>query len=250
MDLYATGYSAISFPMLNERQVHILAAIIEQYVATAQPVASKILVDKYAFNVSPATVRNDMAALEQHGFLRQPHTSSGRVPTEDGYRLYLEQFVNKKPQKRQPTPSMQRVVRQAGTPRELVRNIAKYLMKLSGETAVASLDTGWSHYTGISHLFSKPEFNNVETLHRLSAAVDRFDDVLKDLYGEVDNETNIWIGGENPFGRQMATVMVKYQLPNGMTGMLGLVGPLRMDYQKNIRLLGQAKSVLDKSQMS
>ncbi len=230
---------------LNQRQVHVLAAIVQEYVATAQPVASKVLAEKYDFGVSPATLRNDMAALEEAVLLRQPHTSAGRVPTENGYRLYLEQFVGKRQAVSKPTQTMQRVVQGVQTPRELVREMARHLMKLSGETAVASLDTGWSHYTGISHLFHKPEFRDVDMLHRLSQAVDRFDDVLRDVFPEVQDDMNVWIGGENPFGQQMATVMVKYQLPNGMTGVLGLVGPLRMQYEKNIRLLEQARSVLN-----
>jgi heat-inducible transcriptional repressor len=216
---------------LNKRQVHVLAAIVQEYVATAQPVASKALADKFEFGVSPATLRNDMASLEEAALLRQPHTSAGRVPTENGYRLYLEQFVQKQKAICKPTPMMERVVTESQTPRDLVKDMARHLMKLSGETAVASLDTGWSHYTGISHLFHKPEFRDVDMLHRLSQAVDRFDDVLRDLFPDVQEDTNVWIGGENPFGKQMATIMVKYQLPNGMTGVLGLVGPWRMEYE-------------------
>jgi len=229
---------------INQRQLRVLAATIQEYVVTAQPVASKVLVEKYDFGVSSATLRNDMAALEEAGLLRQPHTSAGRVPTERGYRLYLEQFVEKRTEISRPTQMMKRVVDTAQSPRGLVRDMAQHLMKLSGETAVASLDTGWSHYTGISQLFNKPEFCDVEMLHRLSRAVDRFDDVLRDIFPQVNNDVNVWIGGENPFGEQMATVLVKYELPNGMVGMLGLVGPLRMEYEKNIRLLEQAKSVL------
>ncbi|MBT4856777.1 hypothetical protein HON52_01150 [Candidatus Uhrbacteria bacterium] len=236
----------MSLPTFNQRQVNVLAAIVQEYVATAQPVASKVLAEKFEFGVSPATLRNDMATLEEFDLLRQPHTSAGRVPTENGYRLYLEQFVKKQQAICKPTQVMQEVVRAAESPRELVREMAKHLMKLSGETAVASLDTGWSHYTGISHLFHKPEFRNIDMLHSLSQAVDRFDDVLRDLFPDVRDETNVWIGGENPFGKQMATVMVKYELPNGMTGVLGLVGPLRMQYEKNIHLLEQAKKVLTK----
>lgn len=229
---------------INPRQLHVLAATVQEYVATAQPVASKVLAEKCDFGVSSATLRNDMAALEEAGLLRQPHTSAGRVPTERGYRLFLEQFVQQGGQTSRPTQMMKRVVHEAESPRELVRDMAQHLMKLSGETALASLDTGWSHYTGISQLFNKPEFCDVEMLHRLSRAVDRFDDVLREIFPQVSHDVNVWIGGENPFGEQMATVMVKYQLPNGMMGMLGLVGPLRMEYEKNIRLLEQAKSVL------
>lgn len=230
--------------MLNNRQLKILSAIIEEYVATAQPVASRILASKYAFAVSPATIRNDMAVLDGLGLLRQPHTSSGRVPTEDGYRVYLETFVkHSKPNRA--SMQMQQAMSKAQDPRELVQEMAQCLTKLSGETAIASLDTDWNHYTGISKLFEKPEFSDVATLRALSTVVDRFDQTLRDIFGEIDDDVNIWIGGQNPFGEQIATMIVKYRLPNGMVGTLGLIGPMRMNYEKNICLLEQAKNLLD-----
>ena len=236
--------SANFISVLNERQQKILSAIIEEYVATAQPVASRTLVSKYAFSVSPATIRNDMVLLESEGFLRQPHTSSGRVPTEEGYRIYLETFVNRR-RINKTSIQMQQAVESAQTPRQLVREMAKCLTKLSGETAVASLDTGWNHYTGVSKLFDKPEFSDVPTLRALSTVVDGIDQTLRDIFGHIDDDVNIWIGGENPFGEQVATMMVKYRLPNGMIGTLGLIGPMRMNYEKNICLLEQARDILD-----
>ncbi len=230
--------------MLNDRQLKILSAIIEEYVATAQPVASRVLVSKYAFAVSPATIRNDMAVLEHQGFLRQPHTSAGRVPTEDGYRVYLETFA-KHTKPNRASAQMQQAMSKAQDPRELVQEMAQCLTKLSGETAIASLDTDWNHYTGISKLFEKPEFSDVATLRALSMVVDRFDQTLRDIFGEIDDDVNIWIGGQNPFGEQIATMLVKYRLPNGMVGTLGLIGPMRMNYEKNICLLEQAKNLLD-----
>lgn len=230
--------------MLNDRQLHILSAIIEEYVATALPVASRTLVDKYAFSVSPATIRNDMVLLEDQGFLRQPHTSAGRVPTEEGYRIYLENVVRRQKTNRS-SVQMRRAIAKSQDPRELVQEMAQCLTRLSGETAIASLNTGWNHYTGISKLFEKPEFSDVATLRALSAVVDRFDQTLRDIFGDVDDDVNIWIGGQNPFGEQIATMMVKYRLPNGMIGTLGLIGPMRMNYEKNINLLEQAKDLLD-----
>ena len=141
---------------MNNRQKHILFAIIEEYVESAQPVSSGLIAKKYNFGVSPATVRNDMASLEDLGFLRQPHTSAGRVPTEKSYRLYLHEC--KRAQKALCTGQLEQVLRKARNPRELTREIAKSLVELSGETAIMSLDTGWSHYTGIANLFQKPDF--------------------------------------------------------------------------------------------
>lgn len=83
--------------MVEDRKLAVLRAIVEDYVATEEPVGSKALVERHGLGVSPATVRNDMAALEEEGYIHQPHTSAGRVPTDKGYRLFVDKLATLKP---------------------------------------------------------------------------------------------------------------------------------------------------------
>ena len=83
--------------MANDRRLKVLSAIVTDYVRTREPVGSKALVERYRLGVSPATIRNDMAVLEDAGLIYQPHTSAGRVPTEKGYRLFVDQIARIKP---------------------------------------------------------------------------------------------------------------------------------------------------------
>ncbi|MBF4761558.1 heat-inducible transcriptional repressor HrcA [Nocardioides islandensis] len=83
--------------MQDDRRLAVLRAIVEDYVATQEPVGSKALVERHSLGVSPATVRNDMAALEEEGFITQPHTSAGRIPTDKGYRLFVDRLTTLKP---------------------------------------------------------------------------------------------------------------------------------------------------------
>ncbi|AXI77507.1 heat-inducible transcriptional repressor HrcA [Peterkaempfera bronchialis] len=83
--------------MLDERKLAVLRAIVQDYVGTEEPVGSKALVERHSLGVSPATVRNDMAALEDDGYIHQPHTSAGRVPTDKGYRLFVDRLAEVKP---------------------------------------------------------------------------------------------------------------------------------------------------------
>ena len=83
--------------MQEDRRLAVLRAIVEDYVSTEEPVGSKALVERHGLGVSPATVRNDMAALEEEGFITQPHTSAGRVPTDKGYRLFVDRLTTLKP---------------------------------------------------------------------------------------------------------------------------------------------------------
>src|SRR4029079_3281666 len=83
--------------MQDDRKIAVLRAIVEDYVATEEPVGSKALVERHGLGVSPATVRNDMAVLEEEGFITQPHTSAGRIPTDKGYRLSVDKLTSIKP---------------------------------------------------------------------------------------------------------------------------------------------------------
>ena len=228
---------------MNERQACILFAVIDEYVKTAQAVASNNIVKTYDLGVSPATVRNDMASLEEQGFLRQPHTSSGRIPTERGYRLYLEQM--RRPAGRKVCAQLRKAASRSTNQRELMKEMAQTLAQLSGETALMSLNGDQSSVTGMSNLFEKPDFQDVDMLRSLSHVVDKFEEVMKGVFHEVDQDVRVYMGKENPFGQQMTTILVKYRLPDGMTGVFGLTGPLRMNYKRNIRLLKEAKNLLE-----
>ena len=83
--------------MSDDRRLAVLRAIVEDYVATQEPVGSRALVERHRLGVSPATIRNDMAALEEEGLIAQPHTSAGRVPTDKGYRLFVDRLAAVKP---------------------------------------------------------------------------------------------------------------------------------------------------------
>src|SRR5690349_18983392 len=83
--------------MQEDRRLAVLRAIVEDYVSTREPVGSKALAERHALGVSPATIRNDMALLEEEGYIAQPHTSAGRVPTDKGYRLFVDKLTTLKP---------------------------------------------------------------------------------------------------------------------------------------------------------
>ena len=80
--------------MISERNTAVLRSIIEDFILTNEPVSSKALLERHQFGVSSATIRNDMAVLEEEGYIQAPHTSSGRVPTDKGYRVFVDQMLN------------------------------------------------------------------------------------------------------------------------------------------------------------
>ena len=227
--------------MLSKRQELLLGIIVEEYVRSAEPVGSKFLAENFNLGVSPATIRNEMSFLEQSGLIQSLHTSAGRLPTEDGYRYYIKNILPNTNLKGEPIKS---AVEETDEAEQLLKSLAKRLVELSGETAIVTFDSDRSYYTGVSELFHKPDFNDLERVRSLSDLVDRFDEVMLSMSSLINDYPEVFIGTKNPFGDQMATVVVRYKLPNNKEGLLGLVGPIRMDYAKNLALIERAKQVI------
>jgi transcriptional regulator of heat shock response len=228
--------------MLYPRAELILKLVIEDYIRTAQPVGSKYLNEQYQLGVSDATVRGELAALEANGFLRAPHTSAGRVPTEAAYVYYLSYLRDKK-FVLEDTPL--RADSHEKDTQVVLKSMAKKLVEISGETAIVAIDPKWTYYTGVSNLFHKPDFQDPEVMQTLSSLVDQFDEVMQRMYRDLPEGPQVFIGSGNPFGQEMATILVRYNVDGETQGLLGLVGPLRMDYSRNLALIERAKEVID-----
>jgi heat-inducible transcriptional repressor len=122
--------------VLDERKLTVLRAIVEDYVSTTEPVGSKSLVDRHHFDVSPATIRNDMAVLEEQGFIAQPHTSAGRVPTDKGYRLFVDRLSNVKPLSVAERRAIESFLAGAYSLDDVVMRTVRLLVQLTRQVAV------------------------------------------------------------------------------------------------------------------
>lgn len=122
--------------MLDERKLAVLRAIIEDYVSTTEPVGSKSLVDRHGLDVSPATIRNDMAVLEEQGFIQQPHTSAGRIPTDKGYRLFVDRLSVIKPMSSAERRAIEAFLVGAYSLDDIVARTVRLLAQLTRQVAV------------------------------------------------------------------------------------------------------------------
>jgi len=221
---------------MNERQENLLKVLIKEHLKTAEPIASKLLEEKSSLNVSSATIRNEMAELEELGYIYQPYTSAGRVPTEKAYKHYLQDYFTGRlspketgeleiflqPLKKEPTEI-------------LVKALAKKVAELSDTAVVIGFSENSFYYTGLSYLFQKPEFQDHEVIYDLSLVIDHLDQAMGKMFKQI-LKPEIYIGSENPFGAECSIVMGPWQFEN-QRGIMGLLGPMRMDYQKNIGLV-------------
>ena len=217
---------------MDERKLIILNTIIKEHIKTGAPVGSGVLVDKYRLDISPATVRNEMAELEEENFIIQPHTSAGRIPTEKAYNLYLASLKEK-----QLAEKEAEVLRRAlkGNDEASFKQTAKEMAKISGNAIFWAFHKNNLYYTGISNLFSQPEFSEPNLIYNISAIIDRMDEIIDDIFSEV-KETEVLLGSANPFGDSCSTIFSKYRR-SGKTGLFGILGPMRMDYEKNLALV-------------
>jgi heat-inducible transcriptional repressor len=122
--------------VLDERKLTVLRAIVEDYVSTTEPVGSKSLVDRHHFDVSPATIRNDMAVLEEQGFIAQPHTSAGRIPTDKGYRLFVDRLSSVKPLSAAERRAIETFLGGAYSLDDVVTRTVRLLVQLTRQVAV------------------------------------------------------------------------------------------------------------------
>lgn len=217
---------------LSERQKLILHTLIKEYVKTAQPVASGILVEKYRLDISPATVRNELIFLEDEGYIYQPHTSAGRVPTETAYLLELEEGLMKKRDLK--------IVDKEALDQALVANnlkpAARVLAELSGNAVFWAFHKNDFYYTGLSNLFSQPEFRQTEIVCDVSQVIDRMEEIIDGLFDNFPEGTQVLIGENNPFGNFLGVAILKYRR-QGVSGLCGILGPQRMDYNRHLSLL-------------
>ncbi|HRY82921.1 MAG TPA: hypothetical protein P5232_04475 [Candidatus Moranbacteria bacterium] len=232
---------------MNERLKKILAAVVEEYTNSAIPVGSKVLEDKYGLKVSSATIRNDMVELEEKGYLYQPHISAGRIPTDKGYRFFVESIMADQKLSLTDQKKLQtEVLKLKAKNQRLSRTTAKLLSSLSGSLAISGSENKLYDF-GVRELLENPEFQNVDEFCRIAEALDYIDENVDAILSKIkDGETRIFIGKENPIKEisNCSMVVSPYTTKSGERGVLAIVGPKRMKYAKNKSLLDYARKLL------
>lgn len=222
--------------MISERKKLLLEIIIKEYLKTAMPVSSGVLVEKYKLDISPATVRNEMMELEDEGYIHQPHTSAGRIPTEAAYELFLAELKNNKKKKELKSAENEQLEKIFKHEETAFRQTAKAIAELSGGAVFWAFNKNDLYYTGLSNLFSQPEFNQLNMVCDVSAIIDRMEDIIDEIFEDLDDGEQVLIGSQNPFGNFLSTVLTKYK-NNKLSGVFGILGPIRMDYAHNLALV-------------
>lgn len=241
--------------MSDDRKKQILNAIVEHFIKTAEPVGSKTIILTYNFKVSPATVRNDMATLEELGLITQPHTSAGRIPTDKGYRLYVDEladFAQARDLARETLSNLLDKNRAEGA-KQKVHDAVHLLSEASPNMAFATIpDNSRTFFMGLSKMLRQPEF--MEAPIRACQVMEVIEDgnvfltALNNL--DVDKEPKILIGEENIIhGIESCSLIVTDYEYDGYHGIIGIIGPKRMPYAYNSAILTEARNLLESNKL-
>lgn len=224
---------------ISQRQAKILAGIVKLNCETGHPVASRDLVSSYDFGLSPATIRNEMVALEQMGYIRQPHTSAGRVPTDEGFRYFVNQLMDRvKLTVREQESLRTEILKLQAVNAEIGRRLAKVLASHTEQASFAVFPEEVSS-SGLSNILHNQNLAP-EDATEIAEFFDHLDEYAEDLLAEYgSDQPRTLIGKEFTLnkGSDYSIIVSGLQLPDGKKGVIGLIGPKAMQYPKNITLI-------------
>ena len=242
--------------MLSDRRQRVLAALIEEYVHHALPVGSRTLVENYELGVSSATVRNELSALEDEGYITQPHTSAGRIPTDYGYRSFVDElFASELSDAQVEDEDLRKQVAharaQAAEVDRLLQETTAALARLTECLSIVvphhTMTLNIGQVSGLSTLLQQPEFARPQAL---LPVVETLEDetVLMEIMDATEGQSAevVRIGHENENERLRGVSVVASQYGCGpATGVIAVIGPTRMNYAQVIRAVRAAREALN-----
>jgi heat-inducible transcriptional repressor len=240
---------------MNERCARILRCLVEEYLRTNTPVASAALVERYDLELSPATVRSVFALLEEEGYLEQPHPSAGRVPTDAGWRAYLEVVGRNVSLTRAAIARLRTLrARRTNSPEQLIRLAAVTLAELSRSVGAAGRAPNHTFYSaGLANWLEEEREATREEVTEIVRVTEVLAEQAEEiLHSFTEEEPQVFIGQENPFtetthtGVVLAPMRTRTMRRHPFEGFVAIVGPRRMDYPRNMNLAAEVASFLSR----
>lgn len=228
---------------MTPRQEQILHAIVETYAKTTEPVGSSALCQ--AFETSSATIRAEMAELERGGYIMQPHISAGRVPTDKGYRAYVNSLDEPEHDRRH-EQALARRIQGSGEIERAIKNAVESLAHVTQNLGLGTI-AGNLYLSGMAGLFQHPEFHGPQQAYEVARLLDSLEEWLAEAAPNAP--ISVYIGRENPVGRSSGATLIisRFESPYSTHSYIGVLGPTRQNYgpvmglvQYTGKLLGEA----------
>ncbi len=225
--------------MLTERQRNILKWIVKDYIELAKPISSEFLEKKHKPGISPATIRNEFQALTKKGYLLKPHTSSGRVPTDKAYRFFVDNLAEREFEKFEIGDFIEEKIKDCI---EFLQNLTKSLAKISKALVFSYLkEKNLVFKEGWDEILKEPEFFEKECVFHFLEFVESFEKGIGKI--KINSEIRVFIGKENffPKGKEFSILISKCYLPKRKETIFSILGPKRMNYNRNIGILNSLR---------
>ncbi|MFH1360980.1 MAG: hypothetical protein ABIJ41_08145 [Candidatus Omnitrophota bacterium] len=224
------------------RKDKILSIVVDEYAKNVTPVSSGFIVKRHFYDLSPATIRNILAELEEDGYLTHPHTSAGRIPTQKGYRYFVDHLMNEiqllgKEKKR----IEQEYLAHVKELERLLEITSQAISELTQYTSLVSLDGDSEHLycSGMNFVAGFPEFHDFQKIQGILRLIEQKEHLLDIINRNLEKRIEFFIGNEiacEDMG-SCSLAVSKYQRKSGETGRIALLGPTRMDYERVVSAL-------------
>lgn len=217
-----------------------MKTVIEEYTSTAEPVGSVTLEKKYNLGISPATIRNEMMDLTKMGFLVQPHTSAGRIPTPMALKYYVRELIKEQElSAAEEVAVKQKVWDQRFETEKFLRQITRVLADTSNALAVTCTSRGDVYHAGYAHILDNPEFYDIDVAREVLSLIDEFNRLNAIFSRAAGEETvHILVGDdlESKGLESLGLVFTDFKAPR-LSGSLGIIGPSRLNYPQLIPVI-------------
>lgn len=234
--------------MITERQQLILETLVDEYIREAFPISSDFLKQQGGFDCSSATIRNDLMELAENGYLEKTHISGGRVPTDKGYRFFVNRLIEQGIKKEKKfSQEIDQVLLNIESAMEFSRQAARVLADFSHSFSLVGFnETGAFWREGLEYLTDSPEFQDIACWNSFLKAINQFERTIQQQKQEKEKAKSIeiYIGKESPICLNDFSFVVGEDKNRGVT--LAIFGPKRMNFKKNINLISSLLNELDK----
>ena len=227
---------------MDPRQKQLLKLLIDHHIKSADPVGSNSLVKDYSLEWSPATIRAELVALEESGYLSHPHTSAGRIPTEKGYRLYVDELMEDGGAlSHSELQALLIAWKQAADYEIRLKAVMKAASEMSSALAVFASSAGDIYFSGMKRLFDQPEFLENSLIPRVTGMMDAMEEKMATSFESVDEDVDVFIGSDNPLDEHFGSIVARVS----KGGLFMLLGPMRMDYGRGVNLAEKIKEMFN-----
>ncbi len=219
---------------MNERKKQILRAVVEEYIENGEPVSSGYLAQEYnSWGISPATIRNELLSLDDEGFLRQPHTASGRVPTARGYRFFVDHLLASSSLDEQEYGALGQM--------ENLFELSDFLAREVHSLVLSCEDPEYVYEAGLEHLLDEPEFSDREFLADFLRCAQYLRKDFKKVFSFMNSHPHLYIGEEakDVVGDARYTFLITRASKDGC---VAFFGSTRIDYKKGVALANYLNS--------